>query len=198
MSLWHLAVLEDEAGFAYLLRSSDPWGRADALGKMSAGGTSFSVERAFVGAGNYEGLLRRQLRDFRDDSAHKFHGQCVSRYLCTAQHLLRVAVELLPAAAQAEPPGRGVASQTGDLRVTSLRQRARLLLEQAEEVEQRASAMLQGSTGESMSAPESLRARGEAPPALAPKVRLIACAQASRSEAADDQAWMQHINWRAW
>lgn len=194
MSLWHLAVLEDEAGFAYLLRSSDPWGRAEALGKMSAGGTSFSVERAFVGAGNYEGLLRRQLRDFRDDSAHEFHGQCVSRYLCTAQHLLRVAMELLPAAAQGEPSGRGVAFQPGgaaDLRVTSLRQRARLLLEQAEELEQRASALLQGSTGESMSAPE-------APPALAPKVRLIACAQASRSEAADDQAWMQHINWRAW
>jgi hypothetical protein len=150
--MWHLAVLEDDGGYAYLLRSSDPWARVEALNGASA---TFSVEKTFDGAGIYESVLKTRLRDFRDAGFRDHRG--LSRYLCTSQRIVQIASALLPDGYQTEVSER-VPAAAADLRAQTLRERARSLLEQADLLDARVRATQEGSTGE---APRLARSESE-------------------------------------
>ena len=196
--MWHLAVLEDDAGYAFLLRSSDPFGRVEALNTAASAGSggcpSFTVERAFLGAGPYEGVLRRCLRDYRDETSRGHAG--LTRYICTAQHLVEAALALLPQAMHAEPPGRGLPRRLRDDRSGLLRVRAAALLQQAELLEQRAQALQEGCTGAEAAQRPPPPAPGSPRRGHSNRTPLLELGATAAEE--DDQAWMQHLNWSSW
>jgi len=169
----HLAVLEDEAGFAYLLRSSDPWARVDALNRQ---GTMISVESTFANAGLYEGVLKTRLRDFQDDSFRGMHGTV--RYLCTPGRIMQVASEMLPESFRTELPRRAASASCRGACAQLLRERAQELLRQAVLLELRSPNVEEGSTG-------------SMPPEPADPPRLV------RSPS-ETELWLQHVNWSAW
>ncbi len=167
----HLAVLEDDAGFAYLLRSSDPWARVDALNRH---GTMISVETTFSNAGIYEGVLKTRLRDFQDATFRGMHG--VMRYLCTPGCIVQMAAEMLPESFRTELPPRAAAASCRDVRAQLLRERAQELLRQAVLLELHSPTVEEGSTG-------------SMPPE--PAGRLV------RSPS-ETELWLQHVNWSVW